>query len=98
LPFDFTLDRRSTLSRLLVTRQRQLRLSNSQLNSCQRRKPLDKLRADEARLRPDSEDARYPVFEAVPERKQVLVYYEEALTHDPKVGVKRKADNLRKVA
>jgi hypothetical protein len=58
---------------------------------------LNKLRADEARLRARILKTRGICFEAVAEVKQALACYEDVLTHDPKVGVKRKADSLRKV-
>jgi hypothetical protein len=58
---------------------------------------LTRSRADDLKTRARALRSRGICFEAVAEVKQALNCYEEALTLDPKVGVKRKADQLRKV-
>jgi hypothetical protein len=58
---------------------------------------LGKLRADDARARARLLRSRGTCLEAVAELRQALACYDEALYLDPKVGVKRKADALRRV-
>jgi hypothetical protein len=58
---------------------------------------LRKFRPDEDRVRARVLKSRGICLEAVAELQQVLACYDEALTLDPKVGVKRRADALRRV-
>jgi len=58
---------------------------------------LAKLRADDPRARARVLKSRGICLEAVAELKQALACYDEALALDVKVGVKRRADSLRKV-
>jgi hypothetical protein len=58
---------------------------------------LRKLRSDDDSVRARVLKSRGICLEAVAELKQALACYNEALTLDPKVGVKRRADALRKV-
>jgi hypothetical protein len=58
---------------------------------------LRKLRPDEDRVRARVLKSRGICLEAVAELQQALACYDEALTLDPKVGVKRRADALRRV-
>jgi tetratricopeptide (TPR) repeat protein len=55
------------------------------------------LRKDDAKTRARLLKSRGICLEALAEVKQALAAYDEALTLDPKVGVKRRADQLRKV-
>jgi hypothetical protein len=55
------------------------------------------LRKEEGRTRARVLKSRGICLEAVAEVKQALAAYEEALALDPKVGVKRRTDQLRKV-
>ncbi|MCK1504566.1 tetratricopeptide repeat protein [Bradyrhizobium sp. 18] len=58
---------------------------------------LRNLRADDGRSRARVLKSRGICLEAVAEVKHALACYDEALSLDPKVGVKRRADALRKV-
>jgi hypothetical protein len=58
---------------------------------------LGKLRPDDGRTRARLLRSRGTCLEALAELKQALACYDEALSLDPRVGVKRKADALRKV-
>lgn len=58
---------------------------------------LGELRADDARARARLLRSRGTCLEALAELRQALFCYDEALHLDPKVGVKRKADALRRV-
>ncbi|XUJ36014.1 tetratricopeptide repeat protein [Bradyrhizobium japonicum] len=58
---------------------------------------LGKLRPDDSRTRARLLRSRGTCLEALAELRQALACYDEALSLDPKVGVKRRADTLRKV-
>jgi hypothetical protein len=58
---------------------------------------LAELRKDDARTRARLLKSRGICLEAIAEAKQALAAYDEALALDPKIGVKRRADQLRRV-
>lgn len=58
---------------------------------------LQNIRAEDIRVRARVLKSRGICLEAVADLTQALACYEEALRLDPKVGVKRRADTLRKV-
>jgi len=58
---------------------------------------LGKLRADDNRTRARLLRSRGTCLEALADLREALACYDEALSLDPKVGVKRRADALRKV-